>query len=165
MPGKKASSVLNKIAPDNQQERLITIGWIIGFTDGEGCFTVSLIKNPTTRTGHQIFPEFVVTQGEKSISVLKKMQKFFNCGKIFVNRRHDNHKENLHRYCVRSIKDLNEKIIPFFIENELRTDKKRDFKNFAIILNMMKKKKHLSKKGCNTIKQIIGKMNRSKGKK
>jgi hypothetical protein len=25
-------------AADNQQERLIKIGWIVGFVDGEGCF-------------------------------------------------------------------------------------------------------------------------------
>jgi hypothetical protein len=32
-------------------------GWISGFTDGEGCFTISVIKNSTTRFGKQIFPE------------------------------------------------------------------------------------------------------------
>jgi len=34
---------------DNQQERLKFIGWIIGFVDGEGCFTVSFFKHPKSR--------------------------------------------------------------------------------------------------------------------
>src|SRR3989338_8223795 len=99
--------------PVNQQERLRMIGWIVGFTDGEGCFSISFIKNSTTKSGWQIFPEFVITQGYKSLSSLRAIEKYFGCGKIFINRRHDNHKENLYRYCVRSKKQLIEIIIPF----------------------------------------------------
>ena len=66
------------IGADNQQERLKTAGWISGFTDGEGCFTISVINNPTTRFGKQIFPEFVITQGAKSLNVLNKIKKYFN---------------------------------------------------------------------------------------
>ncbi len=40
----------NVYGTDNQQERLKIIGWIVGFVDGEGCFSVSFIKNPTTRS-------------------------------------------------------------------------------------------------------------------
>ncbi|OHB18959.1 MAG: hypothetical protein A3D40_00500 [Parcubacteria group bacterium RIFCSPHIGHO2_02_FULL_40_12] len=32
-------------ASDNQQESLKNIGWIVGFVDGEGTFTVSIFKN------------------------------------------------------------------------------------------------------------------------
>ncbi len=59
----------NMLGADNQQERLRTVGWIIGFVDGEGCFSVT-IQKATTATGWQVFPEFVVTQGEKSLQVL-----------------------------------------------------------------------------------------------
>ena len=45
--------------------------WIVGFVDGEGCFSISFIKNKTMRFGYQIFTEFVITQGEKSLPVLK----------------------------------------------------------------------------------------------
>ena len=34
---------------DNQQERLKIESWITGFTDGEGCFSVSFIRNKTTK--------------------------------------------------------------------------------------------------------------------
>ena len=108
MPSKKS------FGADNQQERPRIRGWIVGFTDGEGCFSISIIKNSTTKSGWQIFPEFVITQGVKSKVVLKEIQKFFHCGKIYVNRRYDNHKEHLCRYCVRSIREISESIIPFF---------------------------------------------------
>jgi len=114
------------LGADNQQERLRTVGWIVGFVDGEGCFSVT-IQKATTATGWQVFPEFVVTQGERSLQVLHDLKEFFECGKVFINRRNDNHREPLYRFCVRSIADLREKIIPFFQEYQLRTAKRVNF--------------------------------------
>ena len=156
MPSKNVSSA------DNQQERLKTIGWLLGFIDGEGCFSVSFIRNSTTKLGWQIFPEFVVTQGKKSLYALKKIEEFFGCGKIFINRRHDNHNEDIYRYCVRSIKDLKEKIIPFFQKYHLQTAKKNDFELFAKVVIMMNNKVHFNIEGTKKIVKIAEKMNRKK---
>lgn len=147
----------NGLSRDNQQERLKTIGWIVGFVDGEGCFSVSVFKNKTTKNGWQIFPEFVVTQGEKSISTLQEIEKFFGCGKIFVNHRYDNHKENLYRYCVRNIHDLKDKIIPFFESNNLRSAKMKDFLIFKEVVELMINKEHLQKEGFEKTLLIAGK--------
>ena len=91
---------------NNQQERLKMGYWISGFVDGEGCFTVSFVKNSTTKFGRQIFPEFVITQSAKSLSALEEIRKFFGCGSIVLNKRYDNHREHLYKFCVRSILEL-----------------------------------------------------------
>ena len=156
MSSKKSSGA------DNQQERLKIENWICGFVDGEGCFSVSIIKNKTTKSGIQIFPEFVVTQGAKSLSALEDIKKFFGCGNIFVNKRYDNHNEHLYRYCVRSLSELSCIIIPFFEINKLRTFKQNDFEIFSKIILNMTKKKHLTDSGRNLIKKLAGKMNRKK---
>src|SRR3989339_1603605 len=156
MPSKKA------ISADNQQERLKMIGWITGYVDGEGCFSVSLFRNKTAKFGWQVFPEFVVTQGEKSKKSLEILRKFFKCGKIFVNNRYDNHNENIYRYCVRSKKDLTEIIIPFFKENQLKTAKKEDFEIFARIVSRMNRREHSELEGMERIAKMIEKMNRKK---
>jgi len=148
----------NQRGADNQQEK--TIGWIVGFVDGEGTFAVSINRNPTTRSGWQIFPEFVITQGEKSLAALQEIQAFFECGKLYVNRRYDNHKENLFRYCVRSLKDLRTKIIPFFQTHALRTAKKEDFMKFVQILALMEQEAHLTRDGEEKIARTIQTMNR-----
>ena len=150
------------IGADNQQERLKTAGWISGFTDGEGCFTISVINNPTTRFGKQIFPEFVITQGAKSLNVLHKIKKYFNCGSIILNKRYDNHNEYLYRYCVRSISELKEKIIPFFDLYPLQTYKRNDFKIFKKVIELMFKKRHLTKEGRRKILKLASKTNRKK---
>jgi len=146
----------------NQQERLDFKSWIVGFTDGEGCFSVSIIKNRTSKLGWQVFPEFVITQGKKSLSALEIFQKYFQCGKIYENKRHDNHKEYLYRYCVRSIHDLRDTIVPFFQKHKLQTSKSKDFESFVKIINLMGKGKHLEEKGLQKIAKIIENMNRKK---
>ena len=146
----------------NQQERLRIEAWIVGFTDGEGCFSVSFIKNKTTKTGWQIFPEFVITQGAKSIQALKVFQTYFGVGKIFGNKRTDNHREHLCRYCVRSLRDLENTIVPFFEKNNLTTYKQNDFLLFRKIILLMVEQKHLTQKGMKQIALLVQKMNRRK---
>ncbi len=147
---------------DNQQERLEMANWISWFTDGEGSFVISVIKNPTTRFGKQIFPEFVITQGAKSLSALEAIKTFFDCGAIVLNKRHDNHHEDVYRYCVRSIAELKEKIIPFFEKFPLKTYKQNDFILFRGVVEMMSRKEHLQEKGWNIILKIAATTNRKK---
>src|ERR1700683_1599171 len=121
---------------DNQQERLIKIGWITGFVDGEGCFSIHFVRQPHRsnrrgyRTGFQVAHAFAVTQGAKSIECLHVLQKFFGVGDVYANRRHDNHKEHLYQYCVMKRDDLMQTIIPFFQRYPLRTSKVNDFSRF-----------------------------------
>lgn len=152
----------NARGADNQQERLGMSYWISGFTDGEGCFTISVIKNSTTTFGKQLFPEFVITQGEKSLATLMQIQRFFGCGSVVRNKRYDNHTEDLYRYCVRSISDLQNRIVPFFEHFQLRTNKRNDFLVFKKAIAMMARKEHLTERGWKRILALAAKMNRKK---
>ncbi len=146
----------------NQQERSRIEGWIVGFTDGEGCFSIRMFRNKTTRFGWQVFPEFVITQGVKSLPALELFQSFFGCGKVFINKRYDNHHEHLYRYCVRSITDLKCIILPFFRKHPLRTAKQHNFVLFADIIEMLSKKEHLTKEGLQKIARKIERMNQKR---
>ena len=151
----------NLISAENQQGSLDP-NWIVGFVDGEGCFSVSFVRNKTTRFGYQIFVEFVLTQGEKSLDVLEKVSDFFWCGRIYRNTRNDNHRENLYRYCVRSINDLATKIVPFFNQYQLMTAKRNDFESFVVVVEMMMNREHLKRDGFEEIRIIAQNMNRQK---
>lgn len=159
---------------ENQQERLMMIGWIVGFVDGEGCFSINFVKQSNKReknrirkgykTGYQISYEFAVTQGESSLESLEKMKDFFGVGSIYVNKRYDNHKEYLQRYVVRKKDDLVNVIIPFFKKYELRTSKKKNFEIFAKCMVDIEKGKHLTKNGAIKIAQMTEKMNHRKNR-
>lgn len=154
----------------NQQERLIQRGWIIGFVDGEGCFSIGFIRQANRKnrkgykTGYQVAHEFVVTQGEKSISCLYELRDFFEIGQVVINRRYDNHKEHLYRYVVRRRKDLLEVIIPFFQQNPLHTSKQQDFEKFVQCVELIRDGFHLTRKGLIEIAEITQTMNRQKSR-
>ena len=152
----------NSSGADNQQERLDW--WITGFVDGEGTFSVSINRNQTTARGFQVFPEFVITQGEKSMKSLEKIRERFGCGNVYVNRRKDNHNENLYRYVVRSLNDLKNRIIPFFESYQLKTAKQEDFRLFCKVVSMMGRKRHLEDEGFSEILKIVSKMNRKQSR-
>ena len=151
----------NSTSGENQQERLNPY-WLVGFTDGEGCFSISIFKNKSLKFGYQIFPEFVLTQSAKSLDVLKQVKNYFNCGKIYENKRHDNHRESLYRYCVRNKEDLFAKIRPFFDKYELQTAKKNDFELFKQCLIIIKNGDHLKESGFIKIQELASQMNRQK---
>jgi hypothetical protein len=143
-------------------ERLKISWWIVGFVDGEGTFSVSIFKNKTTSTGWQVFPEFIITQGKKSKKSLQVVKKFFGVGNIFVNRRKDNHREDLLRYCVRSRRDLQRVIVPFFRNFQLKTEKREDFGKFVRCLELIQQREHLTVSGLKKIARITQTMNRRK---
>ena len=154
---------------ENQQERLIEFrGWVIGFVDGEGCFSIGLVRQsdrPGRRgytTGYQVSHDFVVTQGASSVGCLHEIREFFGVGEVYVNRRHDNHREHLHRYSVCRRQDLLERIIPFFRDHPLRTAKRGDFEKFATCVELMAVDHHKTHSGLADIVEIMQTMNRRK---
>jgi hypothetical protein len=154
----------------NQQERLIKLGWIVGFVDGEGCFSIGFVKQPDRKnrkgykTGYQVSHEFAVTQGAKSIKSLQELADFFKVGQVVINNRHDNHKEHLYRYIVRKRDDLIKTMIPFFKKHRMHSAKQADFEKFAQCVELMDKKIHLTHDGLINIATISQTMNRKKSR-
>ncbi|MBM3672856.1 MAG: hypothetical protein FJW86_11850 [Actinobacteria bacterium] len=149
----------NVRSAENQQERLFTIEWLVGFVDGEGCFSVPIYRNPTMRLGWQAKPTFAVVQGESSRDVLEAMVPFFGCGKVYSNRRNDNHREDLASYQVFRFHDLRDVIVPFFEANPLRTAKRDNFTKFARVVELMDLRRHLTVPGLIEIAEIAQTMN------
>jgi LAGLIDADG DNA endonuclease family protein len=153
---------------DNQQERLISIGWVIGFVDGEGCFSISVVRQPNRtnrmgyRTGYQLTHEFVVTQGARSVDCLRELKVFFGVGGVYANTRHDNHREHLYTYNVGKRSDLLRVVIPFFRDNPLRTAKRLDFEKFAFCVERIAGGHHLSHHGLADLLEVVETMNRQK---
>ena len=126
-----------------------TPGWIVGFTDGEGCFSVSFNLRESMTVGVETRPSFAVGQKSPSLASLEKMRNFFGCGHIRYSKR-----DGTYKYEVRNIDDLVNKIIPFYEKHSLETLKKDDFNLFAEICRSMKQGSHLNEEG---MKKIIEK--------
>ena len=160
----------NPSSAENQQERLIQIGWVVGFVDGEGCFSINLVRQAGSgtrkgyKTGYQVGHTFAVVQGAKSVDSLQALRNFFGVGTLCLNRRRDNHREHLYRYVVNRRIDLKEVIIPFFRQNPLRTAKRTDFEKFARCVERMSDGHHLTLDGLIEIIEVAQTMNHQKSR-
>ncbi len=143
---------------------------MIGFVDGEGCFSIGFVRQPDRagrkgyKAGYQVFHRFVVTQGAKSVRCLEELRDFFGVGRIFLNQRHDNHKEHLCQYHVSRRSELMETIIPFFRQFPLRSAKQADFEKFARCVELTSEGLHLTPAGLIQIAEIAQTMNRQKSR-
>lgn len=115
--------------------------WIVGFTDGEGCFHVGVNNNSKLRFGKQILPEFVIVQHQRDLPLLYALKEYFGCGIVRVSRQYPT--GNVYAYRVRSIKHLDEIILPFFEKYSLKTQKRLDFIFLKGVVRSLIKKDHL----------------------
>src|SRR5665811_1274704 len=150
----------NPIGAENQQERPGIEQWIVGFVDGEGCFSISVVRNPGCRLGWQVQHEFSVTQAASSRTALELLVEELGCGSVIENTRHDNHRELLLRFSVKRRSYLVERVVPFFEDHPLRTAKRLDFERFASVLRVMQTGAHLDEGGLRWIARETEHMNR-----
>ena len=140
---------------DDQQERLD--GYIAGYVDGEGCFSVSISRNPTAVFRYQLVPEFHVSQiGERS-EVLQLIRERLRCGYIKPNGRND----RTLVLVVRRREDLLSRVVPFFERCPLLSSKQRDFEKFAVVVRAMAKGQHQTLTGFTKLDEIGLSMNGS----
>lgn len=127
---------------DNQQERLD--GYISGYVDGEGSFSVVVNRNPSCRSGFQLVPEFHVSQNGERAQVLSLIQdRFGGCGYIKRNGRRD----RALVFVVRRRADLLARVIPFFEMCPLLSSKQLEFESFAYIVREMAAGRHRTSDG------------------
>jgi hypothetical protein len=160
----------NPTSAENQQERPITPDWVVGFVDGEGCFSVSFVRQGGDaqrvgyRTGWQATPRFAVVQGERSLAALLDLQQFFGVGRVYRNRRKDNHKEDLFQLHVAKLDELNDVIVPFFQVHPLRTAKAYDFAQFVKCLAIITAGRHRETDGLIALLELAETMNHRKSR-
>ena len=145
----------NLSGADNQQERLDP--YIAGFVDGEGSFHVAVQRNPSTRVGRQLVPEFRVSQNRERRQVLDLIQARLGCGRILENHRGSN--DSTLVLVVRRRDDLLERVIPFFERQPLLSSKQGEFLRFRQIVLAMAEGTHLSSEGFERLRDLAFTMN------
>ena len=147
------------IGADNQQEtrsKALDPGWVVGFTDGEGCFSVSIHRNDLARStgGWHVQPTFQVSQHEDHSLVLHELCAFFGCGNV----RAKGPQSTVEVFVVHSTIQLEQRVIPFFERNELRI-KHDDFEKFADIVRSIRSRAHHRQEEFDRIVRLAYSMN------
>lgn len=150
-----------KILSDFRGKQKLLHYYLAGFVDGEGSFSVAIIKHPNQILGWMINPCFQVYQHEKNRYILELFQIVFKTGKIY-------RKSGIHpvlNFSIDSRRNLIEKVIPFFDKYPLIV-KKSTYQTFKSILMAMENKEHLQIEGFKKIVNLAYSMNQQgKGRK
>lgn len=127
-----------------------------GFVDGEGTFSVLVLKRTGYKTGWNIIPVFTISLNSRDTALLEKIQHFFGgIGKISHRK-----KDNAVYFTVKSVKDLMNVIIPHFEKYPLLTKKSVDFELFKEIVTIMYNKQHLDTDGLNKVMMLKYSLNK-----
>jgi len=110
---------------------MLSSDYIVGLTEGEGCFLVCLRKN------NRIDLRFFIAQAIGNKSLLEEVQKFFKVGSVYQK---SNVKGKLPAYAFEAAKrdDIYKVIIPFFKKHKLKGYKAKSFATFAEIAKIVK---------------------------
>jgi hypothetical protein len=126
--------------------------YLVGLVDGEGCFSITFNKHIKRIEVRLIF-EIELREDDKEI--LERIKQTLNCGNIYYLTYEKYKKWRPHyKYKVSNIKDITEKIIPFFKKYPLQAKKKDSFAVFSKVAEMINKKYHLTEKGVEEIRRI-----------
>jgi len=135
--------------------------YVVGITDGEGCFYVLLSKTSAYQAGWRVQLHFHLKLQEIDEELLWKVRNTLDCGNVYFQRETRSNHTQCYRYTVGATRDVIQKIIPFFKKHQLQTaSKRRSFKLFCQIADLMKKEKHLTSEGIEKIRALKLQMNR-----
>jgi hypothetical protein len=156
---------------------MLSKDYILGFVEGEGCFSIGIgryidrrpkvrakpsnIKNPYL---FLIKPMFVITNVEANKALLERIKDTIGVGRVYVTNRGQNaSQQNVAQYRVQAFGDCR-KVVDYFADTHFETEKGKDYLNWSKCLDIIEKGDHLTKEGILEICSLRDQMNFRKTK-
>ena len=115
---------------------MLNVEYVLGLVDGEGSFNVRVNENNRRA---RVELKFSLKLRYQDKEILHELQKFFGCGKVYIQRDKRPRHSLCYRFEVQNKKEIIEKIIPFFEKNSPKLlSRKRDFVLFKEIVELTK---------------------------
>ena len=108
--------------------------YVLGLVDGEGSFNVRVNRQ---KRRAKVELKFSLKLRHQDKEMLDELQRFFECGKVYIQRDKRANHSLCYRFEVQNKKEIIEKIIPFFEQNCPKLpSRKRDFELFKQIAEL-----------------------------
>lgn len=134
--------------------------YVVGLTDGEGCFYVNVGKSSRYRSGYRIQLHFHLKMQERDRELLEKVRNTIGCGEIYFQKEQRANHCQCYRYSVSAERDIQNIVVPFFRRYPLQSaSKSASFKIFCKIAVLVKEGKHLTAEGIEEIRELKSRMN------
>ncbi|RJO62345.1 hypothetical protein C4544_00025 [candidate division WS5 bacterium] len=118
---------------------MLNSDYIVGLTDGEGCFVVQI------RTDYRIVLRYFITQRFDNKILLDKVAEFFKIGYVYRKFQGNDKTKTTFVFEVTKQDDIQNVIIPFFKNNHLQGIKRNSFERFASIAEIVKNRQDTRK--------------------
>lgn len=141
-----------------EKPKVLSEDYIVGLTDGEGCFYVE-VREPDLTHNFRVEMHFFIKLREDDLSLLQKVQQFFDCGGVYYQKEYRVNQRNCYRFGVTAQKDIHGKIISFFDRNQLQSQKLKNYLLFRQIALMVKNGEYKNSEGFERIRQLKYQMN------
>lgn len=131
----------------------ITPQHVCGLVVGEGCFYVESAKDPGYRSGWRIRPAFCVEMRLDERPVLEAIRDLLGCGQVYVldfarYRGYEARGWHPHaKFRVSNVRDLHDRVVPFFAEHGLFGRKRSAFEIFRRLVALVYARRHLTPDG------------------
>nr|QJQ35509.1 LAGLIDADG endonuclease [Fusarium begoniae] len=140
----------------SEKYRGLSPDWVTGFTDAEGCFTVSAYRcnldNGQVRQAWRVILCFEIELPIRDLDLLYQIKSFFNgSGNVSVR---EQRKSAI--YQIRDLKSIVNEVITHFNKYPLISQKQIDFKLFCMISEVLSNNKKFSDCGIMKIKSLWG---------
>jgi LAGLIDADG endonuclease len=134
--------------------------YVVGLTDGEGCFYVNVGKTSRYRAGYRIQLHFHLKMQERDRELLEKVRNTIGCGGVYFQKEQRANHCQCYRYTVSAERDIQEIVIPFFRRYPLQSaSKSASFEIFCEIAALVKEGQHLHADGIEKIRELKSRMN------
>ena len=135
--------------------------YVVGIIDGEGYFSIHAghRKQKNWLLNEVKFTFGVKLRADDGVIVLDAIQKFFNCGSVYLRKDSRENFRDCYEFQVKSHRDIFNIIIPFFRKYPPRfPSKRKTFEQFCFIAKMVQRREHIQSGGIEKIQQIASAM-------
>ena len=134
--------------------------WLVGFTEGDGGFSIRKSKNSTLRHGYQYSLVFELTQHSRDTELFYKIKEYLDCGKVSLSA--ESGSRNACKYFITSFTDIQSKLIPLFNKYPMLGVKQLNFLDFCKGGVIIQNKGHLTVEGISELDKLRDGMNDSR---
>ena len=155
LPAISSSNLIQLRNYSSERKIVLSPSFISGFSDAEGSFVVTILKNPRYKIGWNVQARFQIKFHEKDRALLLLIQNYFG-GIGYISKIND---KSTVEFRVSDITSLNNIIIPHFEKYTLITNKYKDFLIFKQIVSLMLENKHTYLEGLKEILEYRASLN------
>jgi hypothetical protein len=152
IPKSVITSYYHTFTFSSEKPKVVEPFFFTGFIDGEGSFSILVIKDNKRTLGWRIEPKFQIHLHIRDLDILLQFKQYLNdVGLIYTNR-------DRAIYTMSSIKDIN-MLINHLNKYPLLTQKQGDYLLFKQVIDLFNNKTHLTLDGIKGIVNIKASMN------